>query len=174
MSIPHTKTSRRARIERLVITGEVHSQSALVEQLNTEGFDVTQATVSRDLDEIGAVKMRSADGRLTYAIGLPSVDVSRYEDPVTRLSRIANELLISAEVSANLIVLRTPPGGAHLLAGALDRVEVPPGHQLTEILGTVAGDDTVLVISKRADATPLKDALLRLAEGVFVSERNAV
>jgi len=174
MSIPHTKTSRRARIERLVISGDVHSQSALVEQLNNEGFGVTQATVSRDLDEIGAVKMRSADGRLTYAIGLPSVDASRYEDPVTRLSRVANELLISAEVSLNLIVLRTPPGGAHLLAGALDRVEIPTGHELADILGTVAGDDTVLVISRQSDATSLKDALLRLAEGVFVNERNVV
>jgi transcriptional regulator of arginine metabolism len=87
---------------------------------------------------------------------------------------VANELLISAEVSLNLIVLRTPPGGAHLLAGALDRVEIPTGHALAEILGTVAGDDTVLVISRQPDATSLKDALLRLAEGVFVNERNVV
>ena len=160
---PNTKSSRRARIERLITLGEVASQQMLVEQLTTEGFEVTQATVSRDLEEIGAVKKRLSNGELRYFMG--SIESSRYEDPLTRVARIAHELLVSGESSGNIAVLRTPPGGAHLLAGALDRVEVDSSNPLSEILGTIAGDDTIMVVSRKPSAQTLVNYLLKLAEG---------
>jgi transcriptional regulator of arginine metabolism len=143
---PHSKAARHARIVAVLAAQAVRSQADLATLLEQAGFHVTQATLSRDLDELGAVKLRTPDG------GLPVYVVPEDGSPLTtravgdavphRLARLIGELLISAEASANLVVLHTPPGAAHFLASALDRAGMP------EVLGTVAGDDTILVISR--------------------------
>ena len=145
MSAPATKAARQARIAALVERAPVHSQAELAELLAAEGFAVTQATLSRDLEELGVAK---TGGR--YATGRES------EEP-DRLARTLADLLVSAERSGNLVVLRTPPGGAHLVGSALDRAALP------EVLGTVAGDDTVLVVCRGA-ASRVVAKLLKLAE----------
>jgi transcriptional regulator of arginine metabolism len=124
----------------------------LAEALAESGFAVTQATLSRDLVELGAVKIRDAEG-LLYALPGEGGDRSPQRvlgpDAVSaRLSRLCEELLVSAESSANLVVLRTPPGAAQFLASAIDRSALP------DVIGTIAGDDTVLVVARRADGGP--------------------
>jgi transcriptional regulator of arginine metabolism len=158
---PRTKAARRERILELIAAGAIRSQVELTELLITEGFLVTQATVSRDLDDLGATKVRNDAGLLAYAV---SPNQPRSEDPLTRVARMAQDLLISAESSANLVVIRTPPGGSQLLASALDRA-IAAGV-LPELLGTVAGDDTVLVITRTSDGGQAAAShILRLAEG---------
>jgi len=121
---------------------------------------VTQATVSRDLDDLGATKVRNEVGQLAYAIH-PAQAFA--EDPLSRVARMAQDLLVSAEPSANLVVLHTPPGGSQLLASALDNA-ISTGA-LPEIIGTVAGDDTVLVITRSADGgVAAASHILRLAD----------
>lgn len=147
---PRTKAARQAAIVRTVTTEPVRSQTQLSDVLAGAGFDVTQATLSRDLDELGAVKVRHADGSLVYAVPGQGGDVTPVaavgdEARDARLARRCAELLVSAEVSANLVVLRTPPGAAQFLASALDQSGAAPRR---DILGTIAGDDTVLVITR--------------------------
>jgi transcriptional regulator of arginine metabolism len=126
---------------------------------------VTQATLSRDLDELGALKLRADDGTLIYAVPgeggarIPLYRTGSGENPDARLRRIAEELLVSAEASANLVILRTPPGAAHFLASAIDHAD------WQAILGTVAGDDTILVISRDPQGgDALAESLLRLTD----------
>lgn len=159
---PLTKAARQARITELLGRRPVASQTELGRLLADGGVLVTQATVSRDLEELGAVKVRSAAG-MTYALppeGQPRAGTPEAVD--ARLGRLLEELLVSAEATGELVVLRTPPGGAHLLGSALDRAGLP------EVAGTVAGDDTVLLVT-RTPAAPVSGALahrlLRLAEG---------
>jgi transcriptional regulator of arginine metabolism len=213
---PATKAARQARIAAILAREQVHSQEQLAGLLTQyAGMHVTQATLSRDLDELGVVRLRAADGTLVYALpgdpggpGSPPGSAFEYEErgrpspdpsvpasgrdgvtgasgaaggsrsgpgpgagasgasgasadaaarPVpeaegrraaatapaaSRLVRYLKELLTSAEASANLVVLRTPAGAAQFLASAIDHAS------LTAILGTVAGDDTVLVIAR--------------------------
>src|SRR5689334_25245221 len=138
-----TRVGRQARIVAILSSAEVRSQSELAAMLAAEGVEVTQATLSRDLEELGAVKLRGADGGVgVYVVpedGSPLRGVSGGTD---RLSRLLAELLVSADHSGNLAVLRTPPGGAHYLASSLDRAA------LAEVVGTIAGDDTVLVVAR--------------------------
>jgi transcriptional regulator of arginine metabolism len=158
---PRTKAARRERILQLIAAGAIRSQVELTELLITEGFLVTQATVSRDLDDLGATKVRNESGLLAYAI---TQSHSRSEDPMSRVIRMAQDLLVSAESSANLVVLHTPPGGSQLLASALDHAILTGA--LPELLGTVAGDDTVLVITRAPDGgAGAASHILRLAEG---------
>jgi transcriptional regulator of arginine metabolism len=191
-SAPTTKPARQARIASILAREQVHSQEQLAGLLSQYGgMHVTQATLSRDLDELGVVRLRGADGTLVYALpdgplgpgaasdpGIGTDDApppavggdpgaadggpvltavagtGPAEDPSARLARAAaastmarlirylKELLTSAEASANLVVLRTPAGAAQFLASAIDHAAWPA------ILGTVAGDDTVLVIAR--------------------------
>lgn len=162
--VPLTKAARQARIVELLDASPVSSQTELGRQLGASGVDVTQATLSRDLDELGAVKVRTPAG-MTYAVppeGQPRKGTAEAVD--ARLARLLEELLIGAEATGALVVLRTPPGGAQLLGSALDRAGLP------EVAGTVAGDDTVLLITrqppaKAGPADALAARLLRLAEG---------
>ncbi|HZD74169.1 MAG TPA: arginine repressor [Actinomycetota bacterium] len=162
------KASRQRALAALLRTRQVSSQARLLDLLRAQGFDATQATVSRDLEELGAMKLRTADGNLVYA--LPEEDavpeVSREQ-----LSQTIAMFLLAAVPAGNLVVLRTPPGHAHAVASAIDRSNLP------EVAGTVAGDDTVLVVctdrtSGRAmakqfrelmsgQATPVSDAAPR-------------
>jgi transcriptional regulator of arginine metabolism len=197
-SAPATKAARQARITAILAMEQVHSQEQLAGLLaRYAGMHVAQATLSRDLDELGVVRLRAADGSLVYALpgepggpgarpgtGLDYPERSRPSPvpdippggeparepappagngeqaiPSVRLARYLNELLTSAEASANLVVLRTPAGAAQFLASVLDHAAWPA------ILGTVAGDDTVLVITRDpAGGEALAAELRRLAE----------
>lgn len=131
-------TARRAKAIALIKAGLIHSQSDLVTQLKKAGFAVTQATASRDLEEIGAVRGRSASGESIYKISKSD------DESISRTMPVPSDLIISVEASGNLAVVRTPPGGAQLLASSLDH------SGISEIIGTIAGDDTVLVVSRKA------------------------
>src|ERR1700745_2661765 len=161
MTTPLTKTARHARIADILAREQVRSQEELADLLERyAGVHVTQATLSRDLDELGIVRLRSG-GSLVYALpeepggpgshpgGLGSQPGARFaglsgaEPPhAARLARSLGELMTSAEASANLVVLRTPAGAAQFLASVIDHAALP------SVLGTVAGDDTVLLIAR--------------------------
>ena len=190
-SAPASKVARQARVAAILLTEQVHSQEQLAGLLNRyAGIHVTQTTLSRDLGELGVVRLRAVDGSLVYALpnelggpeALPGMGLNDPEhtsppdepvsaltpaeptqappDPVTggvpspvrlraltgsasqRLAKYLKELLTSAEASGNLVVLRTPAGAAQFLASAIDHATWP------EIMGTVAGDDTVLIIAR--------------------------
>jgi transcriptional regulator of arginine metabolism len=177
---PVTKAARQAQIADILTRTRVRSQEELAELLAQRGVKVAQATLSRDLEDLGAVRLRGAGGALVYALpgdpggpgsrpgGLAGLPAASWPDALPgggaddaiagALPRIA-DLLVTAEASANLVVLRTPAGGAQLLASAIDHAA------WASILGTVAGDDTVLVITRDpAGGDQVADALLRLAE----------
>jgi len=179
---PVTKAARHAQIAGILEQNPVRSQEELAEWLARRGVRVTQTTLSRDLVELGAVRLRRPDGALVYALpgspggpgsqpgplpGIEPQDVPASSElastgpdgPAGRLARAAAELLVSAEASANLVILRTPAGAAQYFASVLDHA------RWGSILGTVAGDDTVLVIARDpAGGADLAAALLRLAE----------
>jgi transcriptional regulator of arginine metabolism len=147
---PATKSARHQQIIYLVGAHEVRSQAELAELLAASGVHVTQGTLSRDLVELDAVRVRSASGALVYAVPGEGGDrrpAAPGESAASshRLARLCAELLVSAEASANLVVLRTPPGAAQFFASAVDKAE------LDSVLGTIAGDDTVLVITREPD-----------------------
>jgi transcriptional regulator of arginine metabolism len=137
---PMTKAARQARIVELLERRPVASQTELGRLLAADGVAVTQATVSRDLDELGAVKTRTPAG-MAYVVPEENAPRGGTAEAVdARLGRLLEELLVSAEATGDTVVLRTPPGGAHLLGSALDRAGLP------EVAGTVAGDDTLFVV----------------------------
>jgi transcriptional regulator of arginine metabolism len=138
-----TRVARQSRIVELVSNMGIRSQTELAKLLAGEGIEVTQATLSRDLDELGAVKLRGVDGgAAVYVIPEDGSPVRGVQGGTSRLSRLLGELLVSADYSANLTVLRTPPGAAQFLASAIDRAA------LHEVVGTIAGDDTVMAIAR--------------------------
>jgi transcriptional regulator of arginine metabolism len=164
MTTPLTKTARHARIADILAREQVRSQEELADLLERyAGVHVTQATLSRDLDELGIVRLRSG-GALVYSLpeepggpgshpggpgsqsggtGARAAGASGSESPHdARLARYLGELMTSAEASANLVVLRTPAGAAQFLASVIDHAGLPA------VLGTVAGDDTVLLIAR--------------------------
>lgn len=138
-----TRAGRQARIVSILSSVEVRSQSELAALLAGEGIEVTQATLSRDLEELGAVKLRGADGGVgVYVVPEDGSPVRGVSGGTSRLSRLLSELLVSTDSSANLAVLRTPPGAADYLASAIDRAALP------YVVGTVAGDDTLFVAAR--------------------------
>jgi transcriptional regulator of arginine metabolism len=150
-----TKHQRQHRITKLLETQAVANQAQLVELLGAEGIEATQTTVSRDLEELGAVKVRLPGGDGAYA--LPELPVHQIA-PGDHLRRVMGEWVVEVARSANLIVLRTPPGCAHVVGSALDR------SGLDGFLGTVAGDDTVLVVvSEDVGGAAFADHLSQLA-----------
>ena len=132
-----TKPQRQHRIAKLLAEQAVTSQSHLVELLAAEGVPATQATVSRDLEDLGAIKVRVAGGDTVYAI--PELPAEQ-RAPEDHLRRVFSDWVVEVNHSGNLVVLRTPPGSAHVVGSALDRTGLP------DVLGTVAGDDTVLLV----------------------------
>jgi len=164
MTGPLTRAARHARIVELVRDKAIRSQTELVELLAGDGVQVTQATLSRDLEELGAVKVRAADGG--PAVYLIPEDGKRpmrdAEQASARLVRLLRELLTGVDASGNIAVLRTPPGAAQFLASALDRSGLP------EVVGTIAGDDTILVVAREATGgAALADKLSGWATDTF-------
>ncbi|WP_202931520.1 arginine repressor [Mycobacterium neumannii] len=138
-----TRAGRQARIVAILSSRSVHSQTELATLLAEEGIEVTQATLSRDLEELGAVKLRGADGGVgVYIVPEDGSPVRGVSGGTERMSRLLAELLVSTDSSGNLAILRTPPGAAHYLASAMDRAALP------FVVGTVAGDDTILVVAR--------------------------
>ena len=133
-----TKARRQHRIAELLEQHAVTSQSQLAALLDADGITATQATVSRDLDDLGAIKVRVPGGETVYAI--PEHPADRVA-PSDHLRRVVADWVGDVVSSANLVVLRTPPGCAHVVASALDRAG------MSEVVGTVAGDDTVIVVA---------------------------
>lgn len=148
------KQQRQHRIGRLLVEHRVTNQAQLTELLAADGVTVTQATVSRDLEELGAIKVRVPGGDTVYAIPeLPREQVS----PQDHLRRVLGDWLVEVERSGDLVVLRTPPGSAHVVASAIDR------NGLDGVVGTVAGDDTLLVIARKGQGDPVALQLQQLA-----------
>lgn len=131
------KTQRQHLVARLIESNVVANQQGLVDLLASEGVMATQATVSRDLEDLGAIKVRMPGGESAYAIpALPK----EQRAPEDHLRRVFGDWVVEVANSDNLVVVRTPPGSAHVVASALDR------SGLDGILGTVAGDDTILIV----------------------------
>jgi transcriptional regulator of arginine metabolism len=149
------KPQRQHRIAKILEQFAVANQQQLVEHLAADGVLATQATVSRDLEDMGAVKVRVPGGELVYAIPeLPSDQVM----PEDHLKRVFGDWVVDVASSLNLVILRTPPGSAHVVASALDRAG------LDEIIGTVAGDDTILVVcNERYQGRDIADHMRTLA-----------
>jgi transcriptional regulator of arginine metabolism len=141
------RAGRQARIVELIRDRAVHSQAELLGLLVGEGIETTQATVSRDLDELGAIKVRGA-----YVIPDDGSPVRGVEGGTGRVARLLGELLTGVDASGNLTVLRTPPGAAQYVASAIDRAG------LHDVVGTIAGDDTILVVARE----PLSGAELAM------------
>jgi transcriptional regulator of arginine metabolism len=134
-----SKVQRQQAIAKLVAHCAVTNQPQLVELLAGEGIAATQATVSRDLEDLGAVKVRVPGGETVYAI--PEYEPARIA-PEDQLRRVMGEWVAEVKVSLNIVILRTPPGCAHVVASALDR------SGMAGLLGTVAGDDTLMCVAE--------------------------
>ena len=146
--------ARRAKAISLIQEGLVHSQSDLVVLLKKAGYKVTQATASRDLEELGAIRARNSVGESTYEIRESS------DDAIVRSTPVPSQLILTVDHSANLAVIHTPPGAAQFLASSLDHAN------LTGVIGTIAGDDTIILVSKKATGgANLAKELLAYARG---------
>lgn len=151
--LAQSKVARQAAIADLLANSAVGSQQELLDLLRDAGYETTQATLSRDLVELRAQKVRDSTGRRVYALPAEGVAGALQRvmplDPDSadqRMARLVAELVIGAEAAGNLAVVRTPAGAAHYLASSFDRTV------MDGILGTVAGDDTVLVVARTPDA----------------------
>ncbi|MGH2711326.1 MAG: arginine repressor [Actinomycetota bacterium] len=132
------KRQRQQAILDLVKSEPLGSQAAILGKLRKQGFEVTQPTVSRDLEELGLVRVRDAEGHLRYASPTEATNGHGPE----RLHRILAEYVVGLEPSANLVVVRTPPGSANVVAQVIDQVG------LKDVIGTIAGDDTILLVAR--------------------------
>lgn len=143
MNAPHTRAARHALILQTLDHHEVTSQSQLADLLANLGCATTQATLSRDLDELGVVKTRNSQGKSTYtAPGADGPLTDHLDGPREKLIRVLEDILVSADYSANMAVLRTPAGAAQYLASFIDRAG------LKEVVGCIAGDDTIFVLAR--------------------------
>lgn len=149
------KRQRQHLVARLIAEHPVPSQAHLVELLAAEGVVATQATVSRDLDDLGAIKVRIPGSDSVYAVPeLPAEQVA----PDDHLRRVFGDWVVEVSHSLNLVVLRTPPGSAHVVGSALDR------SGLGGVIGTVAGDDTlIVVVDENVGGEAMADQLAELA-----------
>jgi transcriptional regulator of arginine metabolism len=160
-----TKHQRQHRIAKILEAGPVTNQAQLVDLLAADGVEATQTTVSRDLEELGAVKVRLPGGESAYALAeLPTQQIV----PSEHLRRVLGEWVVELAPSGNLVVVRTPPGCAHVVASALDRGGLPG------LLGTVAGDDTVLlVVAEEHGAAAMVERIQSLIEPSRGTSRDA-
>ncbi len=136
------KTRRQMKVQEIITKEIIRTQEDLADKLHLSGFDVTQATVSRDIKEMGLIKVPSADDDYRYAV--PSeVHPTNMQD---RLKRVLRETVVSINDTESIIVIRTIPGNAHALAAVMDN------SKWEEVIGTVAGDDTILLVIKPKEA----------------------
>ena len=152
-----SKVQRQQIISKLVMKQAVTNQPQLVDLLAAEGIAATQATVSRDLEDLGAVKVRVPGGETVYAI--PEFEPARLA-PEDQLRRVLGEWVAEVKRSGNVVILRTPPGCAHVVASALDR------SGMDGLLGTVAGDDTLLCVAEESSGGEALAARLREVAGL--------
>lgn len=152
-----SKVQRQQTIARIISEHDVTSQPMLLELLEAEGIEATQATVSRDLEDLGAVKVRVRKGETAYAI--PDFAPDRIA-PQAQLRRVLSEWVAEVEFSDPMVVVRTPPGCAHVVASALDR------SRIKGIIGTVAGDDTLLCVADADFGAARLAAMLRDLAGL--------
>jgi transcriptional regulator of arginine metabolism len=139
-----TKTERLQAIRQIIETKDISTQEDLMVELEKMGFEVTQATISRDISDLGLLKVR-----LVYS--LPQIE---------RLRSLLGEFMTSIERAENQVVLKTTPGTAQAVAAAIDAVQWP------EVLGTVGGDDTILLITRgKAEAAEISERTEKLYEG---------
>lgn len=131
------RTQRQHLVTKLLAATPVTSQEHLVDLLAAEGVTSTQATVSRDLLDLGAIKVRAGDGESAYAI---PEHPHEQRAPDDHLRRVFGDWVVEITATDNIVVLRTPPGSAHVVGSALDRADLP------DVAGTVAGDDTLFVV----------------------------
>lgn len=141
---PATRAARLSAIEQALLTRIVTSQSQLSQILADQGIEVTQATLSRDLDEIHATKTRLADGTVAYALGKQPEEAASAANPDAKteqqMNRVLSGLVTSVAAARNLVVVHTPSGAAQYVASVVDK------QPIDGVLGTIAGDDTVMVI----------------------------
>ncbi|WP_022868452.1 arginine repressor [Schaalia vaccimaxillae] len=158
--IPATKTARREMIRDILAHESIGSQEQLRSLLTQRGIEVTQATLSRDLMEMRATKIRNGAGILMYSV--PDVDGGQTHEGEAagiRLARWCQSLLVTSVRIGHQLVLRTPVGAANLLGSAIDAV------RMEEVAGTIAGDDTILVICRsEPEAARVESMLMELAE----------
>ncbi|MFM9129659.1 MAG: arginine repressor [Actinomycetes bacterium] len=146
MKYPDSKTARQHVIEELIVNKEISSQNELLNMLKSKGFDITQTTLSRDLDEINAVKTLKIDGKNVYTIKKNSADkLQSSKDVRNKLEKSLSEFVISVDSSANLAIIHTPAGAAQYVASLIDQAA------MEKVLATIAGDNTVLVVTKGLD-----------------------
>ncbi|HTO90329.1 MAG TPA: hypothetical protein VMJ70_04295 [Candidatus Sulfotelmatobacter sp.] len=151
-----SRTRRLATLARLLSGHRFGSQEELADALARDGFEVTQGTLSRDLRSLGVGKRPGADGRSVYELPAPAAETLDRERQLIDLKSFVNEV----RVAQNLMVVRTPPGHAHGVGRAIDLADYPG------VIGTVAGDDTILVIVEDApQARRLKKHLDAVASG---------
>jgi transcriptional regulator of arginine metabolism len=136
----NSANARKALVSKLIGTGKIASQSDLIEALKKQGIVVTQGTTSRDLEDIGAIRVRNSEGEMVYAL----TDAQ----PISTKSSFPSELVLTATPSGNLVVIRTPIAAAQMLASAIDGLS--QSGKLASAIGTVAGDDTVIVVADTA------------------------
>ncbi|MBT1165799.1 arginine repressor [Bifidobacterium simiarum] len=160
---PATRAARLSAIEQALVHHIVTSQSQLSQILADQGIAVTQATLSRDLDEMNATKTRLADGTVAYAIGHAATAPARGENGgesrgEQQMSRVLSGLITSVAAARNLVVVHTPSGAAQYVASVIDK------QPAADVLGTIAGDDTVMMICIDDDSAQSRaDWLLALA-----------
>lgn len=155
---PMTKAARLAAIEQVLSQHTITSQSQLSQILSDEGIEVTQATLSRDLDEVHAIKTRLKDGTVAYTLGAELTVDDGDERTQQQMSRVLGGLVTSVAAASNLVVVHTPSGAAQYVASVIDK------QSMDGVLGTIAGDDTVMVIcADNQAAESRRDWLLSLA-----------
>ena len=152
-----SKTQRQHRIIRMLERQPISSQSQLIEMLAADGVEATQATVSRDLEEIGAIKVRIPGGAMAYAMPEQTKDRVATDD---HLHRVMSEFVVDVQASGNLVVVHTPVGSAHVVGSALDRAGFP------DVIGTLAGDDTLLLIVADGVRSDTVARAVRMAAGL--------
>lgn len=149
MRAPENKVARQAAVKNIIVTNQINSQTQLLSELAKLKFEITQATLSRDLAELGIVKNSQADGASYVFIGSGL-------DPELKL--IASSLIVGVDYSGNIVVVKTPPGAAQFFASSVDRASD------NEIIGTIAGDDTVLLVTRNpVGSQQVADKLWELA-----------
>ncbi|KAB7790936.1 arginine repressor [Bifidobacterium leontopitheci] len=146
MQRPATRAARLSVIEKMLLSHVITSQSQLSGLLSDEGIDVTQATLSRDLDEINAMKTRLADGTIAYTVGdhpgRETAETGISTKMEQQMSRVLSGLVTSVAAAKNLIVVHTPSGAAQYVASVIDK------QPIDGVLGTIAGDDTVMIVCR--------------------------